>query len=93
VLTLQNVARLLVVEGFDVPFDQWKIFTVVFRVTTGALLARAGRNVIRGVQSFVGTKPRGNFSVTIVALQSGLAPEYMATGAVGRSVERLMRSR
>lgn len=35
---LEHVTSILVVERLDVPFDQWKIFAVVFGVAAGALL-------------------------------------------------------
>ena len=35
---LEHVTSILVVERLDVPFNQWKIFAVVFRVAAGALL-------------------------------------------------------
>jgi hypothetical protein len=38
-LSLENVPGLFVIKGFDVPFDQGKILTVVLGMATGALLA------------------------------------------------------
>ena len=38
-LALENVAGLFVIEGFDIPLDQGKIFTVVLGMAAGALLA------------------------------------------------------
>jgi hypothetical protein len=55
----------------------------VFGVAAGALLARAGRDIVGGVQSLAGGKSGRDFRVTLEALQGGLASELVATGAVG----------
>lgn len=39
VLALEDVSRVFMVEGLDVPFNQRKIFAIVFRVAARALLA------------------------------------------------------
>ena len=38
-LALENVPCLFVIEGFDIPLDQWKIFAVVLGMAAGAFLA------------------------------------------------------
>ena len=62
-------------------------------MAAGAFLAGAGGNVIRGVKPFVSRKPTRYFGVTGQTLQRGLAAKFMATGAVGSSIQRLMRPR
>ena len=46
-LAFQQISRVFVIEGPDVPLDQRKVFAVVLRMTPGALLAGADRNVVR----------------------------------------------
>ena len=93
VLAFQQVSRFLVIERLDVPLDQREVFPVVLRVATGTFLTGARRDVIGGVQAFMSGKPGRDFGVTVQALQRRLAAELVATGAVGRSVQRLMRPR
>src|SRR5579859_5190309 len=93
VFTFEKVAGVLVVKGFDVPLDQREVFAVVLGVAAGALLAGAWGNVVGGVKSLVSRKARRNLSVTVQALQGGLPAEFMAAGTVGRSVQRLVRTR
>jgi len=88
---LEPVTSILVTEGLDVPFDQRKIFAVVFRMTASALLAGAGRNVISRMQAFPGREPSGNFSVAAQTFERGCSAELVTTGTVRRSVQRLMR--
>ena len=38
-LALENVPGLFVIKGFDIPLNQWEIFTVVLGMAAGALLA------------------------------------------------------
>ena len=87
VLAFEQVSSFLVIERFDIPLDQRKVFTVMLRVATGAFLAGAGRNVVSGVQAFASRKPCGNFGVTVQALQRRLAAKFVTTGAVGGSVQ------
>lgn len=51
VFPLKHVAGIFVIEGFGVPLDERKVFAVVLRVTSGALLARSWRNVVAGVKA------------------------------------------
>lgn len=91
VFALEHVTCVPVTEGLDVPFDQRKVFAVVFRVAAGALLARARRNVVSRMQAFPGEEPRGNFGVAVKTFEGSLSAELVTTGAVRRSVQRLMR--
>lgn len=92
VLAFQNVSCLLVIEGFDVPLDEGEIFAVVVGVTTGALLAGPGRDVIGSVQAPVSVQPGGDLGVAFQALERRLAAEFVATAAVGVSVQKLVRA-
>ena len=89
-LAFEEISRVLVIESFDIPLDQREIFSVVLRVAAGAFLAGAGGNVIRSVKPFVSRKPTRYFGVTGQTLQRSLAAKFMATGAVGGSIQRLM---
>ena len=90
VLAFEEISRVLVIESFDIPLDQREIFSVVLRVAAGAFLTRARGNVIRSVKPFVSRKPGRYFGVTGQTLQRSLAAKFMATGAVGGSIQRLM---
>lgn len=81
------------VEGFRVPLDQGKILTVVIRVARGAALARSRLNVVRRVQPFVRCDARCNLRVALEALEYALAPESVASCAVRRTVQGLVRAR
>lgn len=54
VLAFEDVSRFLVIEGRHIPLDQWKIFSVVLGMAPRTLPARSSRNVVGGVQAFVG---------------------------------------
>ena len=83
---LDRISRFLVIERLDVPFDQRKIFSVVFGVAAGAFLAGTGRDLVRGVQTSACGKSSRNLGMTFQTLQRGLSTELVATGAVGGSV-------
>ena len=93
VLAFEQVSRLFVIEGLDVPLDQRKVFAVVLRVAAGAFLAGAGGNVVGRVQTLACRKPGRDFGVAVQTLQRRLPAKLVATGAVGGSVERLVRPR
>ena len=93
VFAFEQVSRFLVIESFDVPLDQREILTVVLRVTAGAFLAGAGRDVKGGVEASASCEPGRDFGVTVQTLQRRLAPELVATGTVRGAVQRLMWSR
>ena len=92
-LAFEDVSDLFVVEGLRVPFHEREVFTIVFRVTSRAFLARACGDVVSSVQSPVGRQASSDFGVAIEALQRGLSAELMASGAIGRSVEGLVGAR
>lgn len=93
VFTFERISGLFVIETLDLPLDQRKIFAVMLGMTAGALLARTRGDVIRRVQSFMCVEPVTDFVVAIEALQRSLTTKLVATGALCRTVERLMRSR
>lgn len=91
VFALEDVSRLLVVEGCDVPFDQRKIFSVMLGVATHASLAGARAKVVRGVQTLPAGNTRSNFAVAIHTSERCLpGGQFMAGGAVAGAIERLM---
>ena len=81
------------IEGLNVPLDQWKIQTIVLGMTPGAFLARTSGDVIRGMQSSMSGELGGDLCMAIEALQGGLPPEFVATSALCRTVEGLVRPR
>lgn len=93
VLTFEHVPRFVVVESLGVPLDQGKIFAVVFRVAAGALLTGSCGNVVGGMKAAVSVQAVSDFCVALQALESGLAAELVTTGAVGRSIQRLVGTR
>jgi hypothetical protein len=93
VLAFEQVSRVFVIEGVDVPLNQREVFPVVLGVAAGAFLAGAGRDIIGGVQAFASRKAGRDFGVTVQTLQRRLPAELVATGAVGGSVQRLVRPR
>lgn len=93
VLAFQRVAGFLVIESFDVPLDQRKVFAIMLGVAAGALLARPWRDVIGRMQASVSCEPGRYFRVALHALQLSLSTELVAFGAVRRSIEGLMRAR
>lgn len=52
------------VKSLDVPLDEWELFSVVFGVAFGALLAGVGRDVVVRVEAAVGCQARANLDVT-----------------------------
>lgn len=93
VLALKDVSSLFVIEGFGIPLNQRKVFAIVLGVTTRALLARSRGDVVSGVKSPAGRKASRNLGVAVETLQCSLPAKFVATGAVGSSVQRLVRSR
>jgi len=93
VFAFKHVPRFFMIEGFDVPLDQREVHAVVIGVAAGALLAGARRDVVGGVQTFVGREPDRNLGVTFHTLQLGLATELVALGAVCRTVQEFVRTR
>ena len=68
VLALKNVSGLFMIEALAVPLDQRKVFPVVLRVTTCALLARSRRDIVRRMQSLAGSKAGRNLRVAFETL-------------------------
>src|ERR1700686_1160438 len=93
VLAFEQVAGLLVIEGLEVPLDQRKVFAIVLGVAAGAFLTGTGWNVIGGVKTFAGSETGRDLGMTVETLQCCLAAELVATGAVGGSVQGLVRAR
>ena len=93
VLAFEQISGVFVIEGLDVPLDQREVFSVVLGVAAGAFLAGAGRNVVGGVQALAGREPGRDLGVTVQTFQRRLPAELVATGAVGRSVQGLVRPR
>lgn len=89
----ERVSRVFVIEGLDVPLDQWKIFSVMFRVAVCALLTGTGRNVIAGVQALARGETSGDFGMAIQAFERGLSAELVASGAVGGPIQLFVRTR
>lgn len=92
VLAFQHVTGIFVIEGLDVPFDQGKVFAVVFRMAARTFLAGTQRNVKCGVQAAVGRKANADLGMTLQALHRCLAAELVALGAIDGPVERLVRA-
>ena len=93
VFAFQQVACFLVIElvRARIPLDQREIRAVVIGVASSALLARAGRNVIRAVQSAFRSNPRTNVGVTADAFELRLTtPNLVAICTVHCTVEELM---
>lgn len=91
VLAFEHVARFFVIELVGVPLDEREIQPIVIGMAANALLAGAGRNVIRGVQSALGGDARADVGVATNAFEFWLpAADFVAVGAVGSTVEVLM---
>jgi hypothetical protein len=93
VLAFEHVARFLMIEGLDIPLDQREVLAIVLRVAARALLAGVGRNVVGGVQAFVGGKPCRNLGMTVQTFQSRLPAKLVAAGTSCGTVEGLVRPR
>jgi hypothetical protein len=72
-LTLELVAGLLMVEGFNVPVCQDEIFAVVLGMAACAFQARTRFDHVRGVQPFSRCDSPRNFSVAGQALEGGFS--------------------
>ncbi|HEY2232459.1 MAG TPA: hypothetical protein VGK01_03200 [Candidatus Angelobacter sp.] len=92
-LALENVPGLFVIEGLGIPLDQREIFTIVLGMTAGALLAGTARNVVGRMQALVSGEAGSDFRVTIKAFEGSLTAEFMASGAIGGTVEGLVGPR
>jgi hypothetical protein len=90
VFPVESKSSLCVIKILCVPLHQRKVFAIVVRVTTGAALARSRRNIERGMQTLMSCNPGSNLGVAFKAFEGALASEAVASGAVARSVQRLM---
>lgn len=93
VLAFKQVSGFLVVESLGVPLDKGEVFAIVFGVATGALLTGSRRNVIGRVEPLTSRNAVGDFGVTFHAFEGRLAAKLVTAGAVGRSIQRLVRPR
>lgn len=93
VLSLENVASLLVVEGPCVPLDQSKIEAIVLGMALGTLLAGSGADAVREVQSPARAEAGRNFGVTVEALEDRFAAKFVTSSAVSGAVEIRMGAR
>lgn len=90
---LKQITRLFVVEGFCIPFDQGKLFSIVLGMAARAFLTGTGRNLVGGVQSFSSIEPRLDFGVAFQAFQCRLSPKLMASRTVRGPIQRLVGPR
>ena len=90
-LAFEQVASLFVIELVRIPADQREIRAVVIRVTAYALLARACRDVIRGMQPALFCDARSDIGMAADALELRLAAAQLVTlRAMYGSVKKLM---
>jgi hypothetical protein len=73
VLALEGVSGLLVIERLGIPFDQGKVFALVFGVTAYALLTGSRRKMIGSMQALALGQTLGDFRVAIQALECCLS--------------------
>jgi len=93
VFAFEPPARLRVIESLEVPFCQREVFTIVLGVAGDAFQARTHLNVVGSVQSFSRLDAPRNFGVAIQAFERGLSSrEFVAGGAVGHAIDRLVRA-
>jgi len=92
VFAYQRVSCLFVIERFGVPLDKGKIFAVMIGVATRALFAGSGLNVVRSVQASACHYSAGNLRMAVHAAKGGCSAQLVAGGAVGCSVEKLVRT-
>ena len=89
----ENITGELVIEDLCVPLDEREIFTVVFGVTLGTLIARSLRNVVCGVESLARGQSSCNFSVAVKALQRSHGAEFVTRRAIRCSGKGLVGPR
>lgn len=91
VLSVQQVAGLLMVEILRVPLDDGEIQAVVIGVALGAFLAGTGADAIRRMQAVVSRETRSNLGMAVETPEGGLAStQFVTCGAVRSPVEFLM---
>src|SRR5581483_1163511 len=89
----ERIPSLAMVKRIAVPLDDRKVFPVMLGVAADALLTRARRDVIAGVQSRSRSQPGGDLVVAIKALEVRFpGSQTVACGAICRTVQRLVRA-
>lgn len=90
-LSFQRVPGLLVIKRPRIPLDQREVLAVVLRVAARALLARTGRDVISGVEALSIRHSGCDLAMTVKTFELRLASQLMASGAISRSIQGLVR--
>ena len=91
VFSFEFPVGLRVIEMLEVPFCQGEVFAIVLGVAGNTFQTRARLEVVGSVQTFSHLDAPGNFGMAIQALESGFSGrEFMAGGAVGEAVDRLV---
>ena len=91
VFSLQEVARLLMVELLRVPLDDGEIQAVMIGVALGAFLAGTGPDAVRGMQAPVSREAGSNLGMAVEAPEGGLAAtQFVTSGAARSPVQFLM---
>src|SRR5581483_6467788 len=89
----ERVPSLAMVKRIAVPLDDREVFPVMLGVAADAVLTRARRDVIAGVQSLSHGQTRGDLVVAIETFEVRFAgSQAVACGAICRAVQRLVRA-
>lgn len=80
-LAFQGISRLFVIEGFRIPFDEGKVFTIVLGVAAHTLLAGTGRKMIGSVQALALGQALGYFCMAVQAFECCLSRRQFVTAA------------
>ena len=92
-LAFEGISCPAVVEAFDIKLQQNKVLSVMFGVAGYAFQARTGLDIVGGVQAFSGGDARADFTMAGGATKGWLSGgEFMAGGAIGCSIQRLVRA-
>jgi len=89
VLSFQDVARLFMIEGLGVPFDDGEVNAVVVGVALRAALAGAGRETVGEVQALVSRETRRDLGMTFQAFERGLSACQLVAGDTVRSAFKI----
>lgn len=88
VLAFEGVPGFGVIERPNIPFDELKVGAIVLGVAGDAAIARARLDAVGGVQAAMRIEPRGDFAVTLQALEGCLTRgKLMAADAVHRAAQ------
>ena len=91
VLSFEHVARLFMIEGFGVPFDNGEIHTIVVGVALDTFLAGAGAKTVGKVKTLVRVEATSDLRVTFKALKRCLSTRELVTiGTMRSAVETLV---